>query len=49
MLQKCVAKDSNVNIVLVSAKCITGIAGGVRKDFSKYASMVNRKQIYLLK
>lgn len=36
-LKKLVAKDANVNIVIVAAKCITGIAAGVRKDFSKYA------------
>ena len=35
-----VAKDSNVNIVVVAAKCIAGIANGIRKEFSKYALMV---------
>jgi cytoskeleton-associated protein 5 len=34
---KIVAKDVNVNIVIVAANCITGIAKGVRKEFSKYA------------
>lgn len=38
-LQKIVAKDSNVNIVMVAAKCITGIASGIRKEFKQYASM----------
>ena len=38
-LKKIVAKDANINIVVVAAKCITGIAQGVRKDFSKYALM----------
>ena len=38
-LQKLVAKDSNVNIVVVAAKCVTGIAGGVRKEFRQYANM----------
>ena len=38
-LKKMVAKDANVNIVIVAAKCITGIANGLRKDFSKYALM----------
>lgn len=38
-LQKIVAKDSNVNIVVVAAKCISGIAKGIRKEFSKYAQM----------
>ncbi len=28
-----------MNIVIVAAKCIAGIANGVRKDFSKYALM----------
>jgi len=39
-LQKLVAKDSNVNIVVVAAKCIGCIATGIRKEFSKYAQMV---------
>ena len=34
-----VAKDANVNIVVVAAKCLTGIANGLRKDFNKYATM----------
>lgn len=38
-LQKLVNKDSNVNIVVVAAKCIAGIANGLRKDFAKYASL----------
>ena len=38
-LQKLVNKDANVNIVMVAAKCIAGIASGLRKDFSKYASL----------
>lgn len=36
-LKKMVAKDANINIVITAAKCITGIANGLRKDFSKYA------------
>jgi cytoskeleton-associated protein 5 len=39
LIKKIVAKDANVNIVIVAAKCITGIANGVRKDFNKYALM----------
>ena len=38
-LKKIVAKDANINIVVVAAKCLTGIAQGVRKDFGKYALM----------
>ena len=41
-LHKLVAKDSNVNIVVVAAKCIGGIASGIRKEFSKYAQMVKK-------
>jgi cytoskeleton-associated protein 5 len=35
--KKAVAKDANVNIVISAAKCIAGIAKGIRKDFNKYA------------
>ena len=38
-LKKLVAKDANINIVVTSAKCICGIAQGLRKDFGKYALM----------
>lgn len=38
-LQKMIAKDSNVNIAVTAAKCINGIALGIRKEFSKYAQM----------
>jgi cytoskeleton-associated protein 5 len=36
-LKKLVAKDSNVNVMMVAAKCIACIASGLRKDFSKHA------------
>ena len=36
-LKKIIAKDANINCVIVAAKCITGLASGLRKDFSKYA------------
>lgn len=36
-----VAKDANINIVVVAAKCITGLAKGLRKDFAKFALMVS--------
>ncbi|RNA27578.1 cytoskeleton-associated 5 isoform X1 [Brachionus plicatilis] len=36
-LKKVIAKDANINCVLVAAKCVTGLASGLRKDFSKYA------------
>ncbi|CAF0735545.1 unnamed protein product [Brachionus calyciflorus] len=36
-LKKIVAKDANINCVIVAAKCIAGLANGLRKDFGKYA------------
>jgi cytoskeleton-associated protein 5 len=36
-LKKLVAKDANVNVMMIAAKCIAGLASGLRKDFNKYA------------
>jgi len=41
-LRELVANDRNVNIVVVAAKCIGGIASGIRKKFSKYAQLVKK-------
>ena len=38
-LKKIVAKDANINCVVVAAKCLAGVAIGLRKDFGKYALM----------
>jgi cytoskeleton-associated protein 5 len=38
-LKKLVAKDTNINIVLTSTKCLCALALGLRKDFSKYSTM----------
>ncbi len=38
-LKKTIAKDANIVVVQIAAKCITGIAKGLRKDFGKYALM----------
>ncbi len=37
LLKKLVAKDTNVNVMMLAAKCIAGLASGLRKDFNKYA------------
>lgn len=44
-LQKVVAKDTNVMLVAVGAKVLAGLANGLRKKFSPYASSCI--QIYL--
>ncbi|XP_022089158.1 cytoskeleton-associated protein 5-like isoform X2 [Acanthaster planci] len=37
-LKKTIAKDTNVMIVALAAKCLTGLANGIRKKFSPYAA-----------
>ncbi|XP_038047612.1 cytoskeleton-associated protein 5-like [Patiria miniata] len=37
-LKKTVAKDNNVMIVALAAKCLTSLANGIRKKFSPYAA-----------
>ena len=32
-----IAKDSNIPVVLVTAKCLTGLAKGLRKSFKTHA------------
>ncbi|XP_075694010.1 cytoskeleton-associated protein 5 isoform X2 [Rhinoderma darwinii] len=36
-LKKVVSKDSNVMLVALAAKCLTGLASGLRKKFGSYA------------
>ncbi len=38
MLKKIVSKDINVVVVALAGKCITGLANGLKKKFSPYAS-----------
>ncbi|MFH4974191.1 hypothetical protein AB6A40_000900 [Gnathostoma spinigerum] len=38
-LQQILAKDANINVCALCAKCITGMATGLRNEFSSYASM----------
>ncbi|CAF1153386.1 unnamed protein product [Rotaria sordida] len=38
VLKKIVAKDSNIPVVLVAAKCLTALAKGLRKTFKNYAA-----------
>lgn len=38
-LKKVVSKDTNVMLVTVAAKCIAGLAKGIRKKFQPYASV----------
>ncbi|KAJ8298919.1 hypothetical protein KUTeg_022979 [Tegillarca granosa] len=46
-LLKVIEKDTNVMLVAIAAKCICGIAKGLRKKFSHYS--VNTIQVVLLK
>ena len=36
-LLQIIAKDSNIPVVLVAAKCLTGLAKGLRKSFKTHA------------
>nr|CAH0109138.1 unnamed protein product [Daphnia galeata] len=36
-LKKIIAKDSNVMVIAVAGKCMTGLANGLKKKFSPYA------------
>ncbi|CAF1116363.1 unnamed protein product [Adineta steineri] len=40
ILKKIIAKDSNIPVVLVAAKCLTALAKGLRKSFKNYAISV---------
>ena len=44
MIFKVVAKDSNVILVGIATKCLTGIARGLRKKFSPFALNVSKLQ-----
>ncbi|XP_066556633.1 cytoskeleton-associated protein 5 isoform X2 [Amia ocellicauda] len=39
-LKKVIGKDSNVMLVALAAKCVTGLASGLRKKFGTYACYV---------
>ena len=41
MFFQVVAKDSNVMLVALGAKCLAGLANGLRKKFAPYASTVS--------
>jgi cytoskeleton-associated protein 5 len=47
-LKKVLAKDANIVVVGVAAKCVAGIANGLRKDFNKYVSIVSSNFFFLL-
>lgn len=36
-----VGKDANVMLVTLAAKCLTGLATGLRKKFGTYATLVS--------
>ncbi|PKK31197.1 cytoskeleton associated protein 5 [Columba livia] len=40
VLKKVVGKDTNVMLVALAAKCLTGLASGLRKKFGQYAGHV---------
>lgn len=40
-LRKVIAKDTNVMLVTIAAKCIHGLASGLRKKFASYAVEVS--------
>ncbi|CAF1063268.1 unnamed protein product [Rotaria sp. Silwood1] len=40
VLKKIIAKDSNIPVVLIAAKCLTALAKGLRKTFKNYAISV---------
>ncbi|CAH1405349.1 unnamed protein product [Nezara viridula] len=40
VLKKIISKDSNVVVVGIAIKCVTGIANGLRKKFNQYVSLI---------
>lgn len=40
-LKKIIAKDANIIVATLAAKCVTGIAKGLRKDFGKFVLTVS--------
>lgn len=35
-----ITKDSNINVVALAAKCVTGLANGLRKKFQTYSGLL---------
>ena len=35
-----ITKDSNINVVALAGKCVTGLAKGLRKKFQSYAGLL---------
>ena len=44
-LKKVIAKDTNVMLVVIAAKAVTGLAIGLRKKFGPYAVIVLQVQM----
>lgn len=40
VLKKIITKDSNINVVALAAKCVTGLANGLRKKFQTYSGLL---------
>lgn len=43
-----VGKDANVMLVSVAAKCLAGLASGLRKKFGTYAGQVSEMNPFIL-
>lgn len=43
-----VGKDTNVMLVALAAKCLTGLASGLRKKFGQYAGHVSKSMYFFL-
>ena len=41
LIFKVLAKDANIVVAVTAAKCVGGIASGLRKEFNKYISIVS--------
>ena len=46
-LLQVVGKDANVMLVSVAAKCLAGLATGLRKKFGTYAGQVSPRNLFL--
>lgn len=44
-----VGKDANVMLVSVAAKCLAGLAAGLRKKFGTYAGQVSKPNLFIVK
>jgi len=40
-----VGKDTNVMLVALAAKCLAGLAAGLRKKFGQYAGHVSKEYV----